>query len=171
MGISKSYALFGGLVDNVEVCNGARSHKQISQNALKGIASWEQIKGSNTAQDNVTADLVLPKKLFHTDINWKSSDETVLTSAGKLLPPLEEKNITLTAAIPVNDDEVTLTYVLKVPANNAAYLAKAEKLYKTYRDDEKKVEKYKEYTQASWGAVEAAYQAVVDGKALTATEL
>ncbi len=171
LGISKSYALFGGLVDNVEVCNGARSHKQISQNALKGIASWEQIKGSNTAQDNVTADLVLPKKLFHTDINWKSSDETVLTSAGKLLPPLEEKNITLTAAIPVNDDEVTLTYVLKVPANNAAYLAKAEKLYKTYRDDEKKVEKYKEYTQASWGAVEAAYQAVVDGKALTATEL
>ncbi len=171
LGVAKSYHLFGGLVDNVAVYKGARTQKQIAEEALQETVSWEQIKGENTAQDSVSSDLVLPKKLFKADITWKSSDETVLTSAGKVVAQLEAKDVTLTATVPVKAGNVTITYKLKVVPSNAALLAKAEKLFKTYKDEEKKIETYKDYTQATWDVVETSYRAVTDGKDLPLAEL
>jgi N-acetylmuramoyl-L-alanine amidase CwlA len=63
-----------------------------------------------------SADINLPviNELYKAAIVWKSSDPTVLSETGKYIKPDQEKNVTLTATISINGEELVRTFSVSV---------------------------------------------------------
>ena len=82
--------------------------------------SWDVICGNNTAQDQVTTDLILPSTTKNgQDIIWTSSDETVITTLGKVMRQDTDKQVTLTATWMNNGEEKKMVFELTVLAGTS----------------------------------------------------
>ena len=68
---------------------------------------------SNPAIDKVGADLSLPETFYGADVTWESSDETVITSSGEVIPAAEDAHVTLTATV----NGLKKVFDVIVPAN------------------------------------------------------
>lgn len=78
---------------------------------------WNTIQGENKTQDNVMFDLTLPATTGEAStIQWSSSDESVLTSDGKIIMGRVPKNVVLTATITHKNGTKTIKkFALTVP--------------------------------------------------------
>ena len=78
--------------------------------------NWDKIKGGNTEETNVITNLVLPfyDKNNQAEINWESSDPTIITNDGKVYRGDKDKNITLTATVTVGGATAVKTFNLTV---------------------------------------------------------
>jgi C1A family cysteine protease len=93
-----------------------------SVTADKEWLTWDLIKNSNTAQNNVITNLSLPVSGRDGSlITWTSSNAAVISNSGVVTRPVSDVNVTLTAAITkglVTPDNTPLTFALTVKAAN-----------------------------------------------------
>ena len=101
-----------------------RDHYNTKIEAEKDSLTWENIKGSNTDQTEVTSDLTLPQimtssaRTAWSKITWTSSDTDVISidktgydsitdpKKGTVHAQPEDKEVTLTATFQVNDNSI-----------------------------------------------------------------
>jgi len=87
--------------------------------AAKTALSWDSIKGANTAQNNVTANLTLPATGDNeVTISWASSSTDVIAVNGTVTRPAEsaaDASVTLTATLTKGNESDTKTFDLTVP--------------------------------------------------------
>lgn len=78
--------------------------------------TWDMIKGENESQDNVTTALILPTDGENgSKITWVSSDETVISTDGRVTLGKETKTVTLTATIEGEGYTDYVEFTLVVP--------------------------------------------------------
>lgn len=87
----------------------AKEMDNLAQLALREIAL-----NSITLPSETRTDLVMPTTVLNQEVAWTSSDESIITSDGVLLPQTADKNVTLTATI----GEESRTFEVKVLARN-----------------------------------------------------
>lgn len=100
-----------GLVDDVKLYNNALTEAEIMEEYEKHVDFENAIK----LPGEVIGDIELPEKIASKTITWKTSDEGVITTDGKVTRGEEDKTVTLTAVIDgeaIGEFEVT---VLKKP--------------------------------------------------------
>ena len=81
--------------------------------------TFDAIKGTNTNPNAVSGDLVLSTTLSNPHISgatviWSSSDETVVSTTGKVNAASEDKTVTLTATLSTNSN-VKKDFILTIP--------------------------------------------------------
>ncbi len=83
--------------------------------------TWNTIQGENESQSNVMSDLTLPSATGESSsIKWSSSDESVITSDGKVTMGRVPKNVTLTATITYKSGlETVKRFAVTVPRDPA----------------------------------------------------
>ena len=78
--------------------------------------TWNTIKGENESEKNVMSDLTLPSTTGEASkITWSSSDESVITSDGKVTMGRLPKTVTMTAKITYKGIETTKKFTVTVP--------------------------------------------------------
>lgn len=78
---------------------------------------WNTIKGDNESQDNIMSNLTLPSTTGkNSTVKWSSSDESVITSDGKVTMGRLPKRVTLSATISYpNGVKTVKNFTLDVP--------------------------------------------------------
>ena len=109
---------------DITVSNLIIGSKELPESLLANL-TFDQIKGENTAENNVKENLVLPTTVSGTilknvAITWTSSHPEIIAADGTVLPPEEDTIVTLTAALTA-DSTVTKTFTLSVPADKFFY--------------------------------------------------
>lgn len=106
----KDDALFTGMVANVKMWDEALSAAQVAQTMPtaqdKADLGWAVVEGTlentmlgkNTSTDSITEDLSFPASLRGVDLVWSSSDTEAVTSAGKVLPVVGDRTVTITVS-------------------------------------------------------------------------
>jgi hypothetical protein len=81
--------------------------------------TWNTIQGENETQGNVMSNLTLPSTTGkNSTIQWSSSDESVITSDGKVIMGRVPKNVVLSATITYKNGVKTVKkFALTVPRN------------------------------------------------------
>ncbi len=80
--------------------------------------TWNAIKGDNESEKIVMSDLKLPSSIgAGSKIKWSSSDESIITSDGKVTMGRLPKEVTLTATITYNGIETVKKFKVTVPRN------------------------------------------------------
>ncbi len=86
-------------------------NKQLEETALQSISLPEQTR----------TDIVLPSTVLGLQVNWTSSDESVIAAGGTLSPLTEDKEVTLTATIGSKSRDFTVKGLLRDIPKNLRY--------------------------------------------------
>lgn len=114
---------FSGLIDNLTITTNAQG---AAQQAAAAIDLGDL--------GNVTGDLALPATGANgAAITWKSDNESVISSTGKVTPTAEDTAVTLTATATVAGASATKTFQAFVPAAITDPAQAAEKLLVDYQ--------------------------------------
>jgi len=96
---------------------------QLASESLMESLTFDTIKGSNTAADFITSDLVLPTSLtdgkLTANLQWTSSHPTVIGNDGKFNPPEAFTEVVLTASVPGTDIKKTFNLTVVMPVMDA----------------------------------------------------
>ncbi|MBQ7341557.1 MAG: hypothetical protein IJW41_05260, partial [Oscillospiraceae bacterium] len=96
---------------------------QVSSEDLIDTLTFDTIKGSNTAPDFITTDLILPPTLtdgkLTANLEWTSSHPAVIGNDGKFNPPDAFTDVKLTARVPGTDIQKTFDLTVGMPVMDA----------------------------------------------------
>jgi len=102
------------------VCDSGDSQDAQKVAADKAALTWDVIKGANSGQASVTANLTLPASgASGAAITWATSDPSCISAAGTVARPpagSPDKTVKLTATIKSGSVSDTVTFTLTVPA-------------------------------------------------------
>ncbi|MDR0975224.1 MAG: hypothetical protein LBL80_05980, partial [Ruminococcus sp.] len=108
---------FGGATFNLTVKALPPTDAEAVAAALAAL-TWDSIKGTNSAENNVTAPLTLPSSgSYVTTITWSSNNTAVITNIGSVIRPYsdaENASVTLTATFTKGSETATKAFNLTV---------------------------------------------------------
>lgn len=129
---------FKGMFDNVKVYYRALTPGEIASNTGNSDEDMAKLDAEsvNFGRDlnYVTGDVNLPEKgVYGSNITWKSSDEAVVSTTGKVNPPEEGvKEVTLTATFDYKGTVYEKKYVLYVKPVTSYLTSTLESKWQTY---------------------------------------
>lgn len=100
-----------GSVDNIKLYNRALSASEI----MSDYEEYVDFENAIKLPGEVISDIVLPSRIASKKVTWATSDNTVITTAGKVTRHNEDKIVTLTAYIDGNVISEFKVTVLKRP--------------------------------------------------------
>lgn len=108
------FKIFNKALNSEEVIELNNESNKLILNLSANSIGYETILNGNKDKDNIVSDLKLPNSMGAVNIEWESSDESIISKDGKVKPSIEDREVVLKAKFKYNNESIEKSFNLKV---------------------------------------------------------